>query len=254
MKRQKKQLMQQQATVTLYPRSTVFWLCAITILLLGIHLISILLVYTIGPQNVLVRRIYDLFFPDAEWNIPTLFSTCLFLINAALFAILWKAKQVAGEVQRIWLVLSGIFVFLSIDEFVALHEMLIDPLRKLFDASGFFYYTWIIPYGIAVVLLALIMIPIWWRMEKMIRFWFALSAVVYLSGAIGVEMIGGKYYEMMRMNKDLGYVFISTFEESLEMAGLIILTYVLLLLVRNHYNGFLLCIAGTQDTPPQQNQ
>ena len=253
MKRQKKQLMPQQATVTLSPRNTAFWLGAITIFLLGVHLISILLVSTIGPQSVLVRRIYDLFFPDAEWNIPTLFSTCLFLINAVLFWIVWKAKKAAGEVQRIWLVLSGLFVFLAIDEFVALHEMLIDPLRSLFGASGFFYYAWIIPYGIAVVLLALIMIPIWWRMEKMVRFWFALSAVVFLTGAIGMEMIGGKYYEMMRMKKDLGYVFISTFEESLEMAGLIILTYVLLLLVRNHYNGFLIFIAGAQDTSPHPN-
>jgi hypothetical protein len=246
--------MEQRATVTLYPRNTAFWLCAITIFLLGVHLISILMVYTIGPQNVLVRRIYDLFFPDSEWNIPTLFSTCLFLINAVLFWIVWKAKRVAGEPRRIWLFLAGLFVFLAIDEFVALHEMFIDPLRNAFDASGFFYYTWIIPYGIAVVLLALFMIPVWLRMEKMIRFWFALSAVVYLSGAIGLEMVGGKYYEMMRMKKSLGYVFISTFEESLEMAGLIILTYVLLLLVRNHYNGFLIFIAGTQDAPPQTNQ
>ena len=242
--------MEQRATVTLYPRNTAFWLGAITIFLLAVHLASILLVYGVGPQNEFVRRLYDLFFPDSEWNIPTLFSTCLFLINAILFGVLWKAKHAAGERQRIWLFLAGLFVFLAIDEFVALHEMFIDPLRHAFDASGFFYYTWIIPYGIAVVVLALFMFPVWWRMEKMIRFWFALSAVVYIGGAIGLEMIGGKYYEMMRMRKDLGYVFISTFEESLEMAGLIILTYVLLLLIRNHYNGFLIHIGGSQDASP----
>ena len=239
--------MERQATVTLTPRNTVYWLGGILIVLLAIHFLSILLVYLVGPQNVFVTRIYHLFFPDAEWNIPALFNTCLFLINAAFFLIVWQVKRVAGEIQRIWTVLAGIFVFLAIDEFVALHEMFIDPLRKLFNASGIFFYTWIIPYGIAVVVLAFFMIPVWWRQEKKIRLWLALSAGVYLFGAIGLEMVGGKYYEMMRMRKTLGYVFISTFEETLEMSGLIMLTYALLLLIRRHDHGFVISIAGTGD-------
>lgn len=249
--------MAQRATAVLYPRKTVFWLGAITIFLLVVHLISILLIYLFGPQNELLRRLYDLFFPDAEWNIPTLFSTCLFLMNAILFWIVWKVKRRADEPARIWLVLAGIFVFLAIDEFAALHEMLIDPLRNALDASGIFFYTWIIPYGIAVLLLAMFWFPVWWRLEKKIRFWFALSAVVYIAAAIGVEIIGGNYYQTMRMQKDLTYVFISTFEESLEMTGLIILTYTLLQLLRNHYNGFLIDIGGSPDgslKPKKQNK
>lgn len=239
--------MKQRPIAVITPRNTVFRLSTITIFLLAVHLVSILLVYIFGPQNVYLRRLYDLFFPDSEWNIPTLFSTCLFLLNAIFFWTVWKVKHRAKEPGRIWLFLAGLFVFLAIDEFSALHEMLIDPLRNALDASGIFFYTWIIPYGIAVVLLAIFMFPVWWRLEKMIRFWLALSAVVFITGAIGVEIIGGNYYQMMRMQKDLAYVFISTFEETLEMAGLIILAYALLRLVRNHYNGFLIDIGGSRD-------
>ena len=232
------------------PRNTVFWLGAITIFLLAVQLIEILLVFLIGPKNEFVLLIDKLFFLDAEMNIPTLFSTCLFLINAILFWVVWKAKHAAGEPQRVWLFLAGLFVFLAIDEFVEVHEIFNDPFRQAFDASGYFYYPFIIPYGIAVVVLALFMIPVWWRMEKMIRFFLALSAVVYVAGAIGMEMIGGNRFEMLWMRRDLGYVFIATFEETLEMAGLIILTYVLLLLIRNHYNEFLIHISGSQDASP----
>jgi hypothetical protein len=163
-------------------------------------------------------------------------------MNAALFAIVWKAKKKAGESRRVWLVLSVVFVYLAIDESISIHERLIDPLRQAFDASGIFYYTWIIPYGIGIVVLAIFMIPVFWRLGNKIRFWFGLSAASYLIATIGMEMISGKYLTMMNEQKDIVYILIITLEELLEMAGLIILVYALLLLIRNNCNGFLISI------------
>ena len=84
-------------------------------------------------------------------------------------------------------------------------------------------------------------------MQKRIRFWFGLSAATYLFATIGLEMISGKYLVMMNEKKDIVWIFMITLEESLEMVGLIILVYALLLLLRNKYNGFLIFMPGTGD-------
>ncbi len=240
--------MEKQTKITLSPRNTVIWLGTIAIFLLVAHLITIAMPYILGGfEHGLVRVLFSLFFLDGEGNVPAIFSTWLFLINAVLFLIVWKAACLAGDSPKIWLFLSGVFVFLALDESISIHERLIDPLRQGLDAGGIFYYTWIIPYGIGVVLLSIFTIPVFWRMQKKIRFWFGLSAATYLFATIGLEMISGKYLVMMNEEKDIVWILMITLEESLEMAGLIILVYALLLLLRNKYNGFLIFMPGSGD-------
>jgi hypothetical protein len=238
--------MEKSTRITLYPRNIVIWLSTIAILLLVAHLITIAMPYIFeGFEHGLVRLLFSLFFLDGEGNVPSIFSTWLFLINAVLFLMVWKAAGLAGDSQKIWLFLSSLFIFLAIDESISIHERLIDPLRQALDATGIFYYTWIIPYGIGIVLLSIFMIPVFWRMQKRIRFWFGLSAATYLFATIGLEMISGKYLVMMNEKKDIVWIFMITLEESLEMGGLIILVYALLLLLRHKYNGLLLFMPGT---------
>jgi hypothetical protein len=240
--------MEKQTRISLSPRNTVIRLGTIAFFLLVAHLITIAMPYILGGfEHGLVRVLFSLFFLDGEGNLPAIFSTWLFLINAVLFLIVWKAACLAGDSPKIWLFLSGVFVFLAVDESISIHERLIDPLRQGLDASGIFYYTWIIPYGIGVVLLSIFAIPVFWRMQKKIRFWFGLSATTYLFATIGLEMISGKYLVMMNEEKDIVWILMITLEELLEMAGLIILVYALLLLLRNKYNGFLIFMPGSGD-------
>gem|GEM_PF-3312206 len=65
---------------------------------------------------------------------------------------------------------------------------------------------------------------------------FNLSASTYILGAIGCEMIGGEYLETLILSNrkiDLTYHLITTMEESLEIVGLIILTYTLISMIEN---------------------
>jgi hypothetical protein len=55
-----------------------------------------------------------------------------------------------------------------------------------------------------------------------------ISAFVYLSEAIGMEMVGGWYFDRHNGQKDIIYGIITNFEESLEMIGLVIFLYALL--------------------------
>jgi len=204
-----------------------------------------------GFEHGLVRLLFSLFFLDGEGNVPAIFSTWLFLLNAVIFLIVWKAACLSGDSHKIWLFLSSVFVFLAFDESISIHERLINPLRQALGATGIFYYAWIIPYGIGVGLVSIFAIPVFWRMQKRIRFWFGLSAATYLVATIGLEMISGKYLVMMNEQKDIVWILMVTLEESLEMVGLIILVYAQLLLLRDKYNGFLIYMPGTGDASPR---
>jgi hypothetical protein len=237
-------MVEDQTNIVLSPRNTTFWLSAIAIFLLVAHLITIWMPYIFeGFEHWLVRVLFALFFIDGEGNLPAIFSTLLLLINAGFFLMVAKAAGRAGDSSRIWLVLSIIFVFLALDESISIHERLIDPLRETWNLSGIFYYAWIVPYGIGVVLLGAFWFPVFWRMQKKLQLWFGLSAAVYLAGVIGLEMISGKYLVSMNESKDIVWILMVTLEEVLEMAGLIILVYALLLLLLHNYNGFSILIS-----------
>ena len=243
---------EKRTRITLNSRNIVILLSTITILLLVAHLVTIAMPYIFeGFEHGLVRLLFSLFFLDGEGNVPAIFSTWLFLLNAVIFLIVWKAACLSGDSHKIWLFLSSVFVFLAFDESISIHERLINPLRQALGATGIFYYAWIIPYGIGVGLVSIFAIPVFWRMQKRIRFWFGLSAATYLVATIGLEMISGKYLVMMNEQKDIVWIFMVTLEESLEMVGLIILVYAQLLLLRDKYNGFLIYMPGTGDASPQ---
>ena len=245
-------MIEKRTRITLNSRNIVILLSTITILLVVAHLVTIAMPYIFeGFEHGLVRLLFSLFFLDGEGNVPAIFSTWLFLLNAAIFLIVWKAAGLSGDSHKIWLFLSSVFVFLALDESISIHERLINPLRQALGATGIFYYAWIIPYGVGVVLLAIVAIPVFWRMQKRIRFWFGLSAATYLVATIGLEMISGKYLVMMNEQKDIVWIFMVTVEESLEMVGLIILVYAQLLLLRDKHNGFLIYMPGTGDASPQ---
>lgn len=244
-------MIEQRPTVMLQPRNVAYFLGMTALFLLVAHLIGLLMKHILGHDSV--YGLVPFFYLDAEKNAPALFSTCLFLINALLFLSLWLAQRVRSKPQAVWLFLSGLFCFLAIDEFFSVHEQLIRPVRLALGTSGFFYFAWIIPYGIAVILLAPFMISTVWHIEERIRIWFILSATTFLAGSVGCEMMGGKYFEMTSRKKDIVYGIIVACEESLEMAGLILLAYALLSLVQSKYGGFLILIPGAHEASAPSN-
>jgi hypothetical protein len=232
------------------PVTAVRLLVRIAVLLLLAHIMA-LLVSTLYPHK-LVREIFALFDFSAERNIPTLFSAGLFLLNAVLFLYAGRAGHDAEEDRSAWLTLSLLFLYLGVDEFAGLHERLIGPVRQLLHASGPFYFAWVIPYGIGILALAAGIFPMWRRQERKIRSCFLLSAVTFVSGAIGMEMVGATCFEYLGglhpefVNQPL-YQTISTVEELLEMSGLIMLVYALLSLLQIRHQGVTLTLADHSD-------
>jgi hypothetical protein len=165
---------------------------------------------------------------DAEANIPTYFSTMILFFSGVLIGMIALLKKKEGDSFALhWIILSFIFFALSLDEAAAIHEMSIKPLRTLLDATGFFYYAWIIPAAILVGVFAIIFFKFWLHLEYRIRILFFLAAVCYIFGAIGFEGIGG-YYLSSNIKIDFTYILITTAEETFEMIGSVLFIYALL--------------------------
>jgi len=179
----------------------------------------------------------SLFNLDAEHNFSNYFSTCLWLLNAVLFLAVWRAARTTGRYGT-WLLLALVFLFLSLDEEMALHERLTRPVRELLNTSGLLFFAWVIPYSVAVAVLAVLVLPTLRRQDREIRFGFMLAAVLFFSGKFGFEMLGGWHLEKLSA-PDFTYGVLVSFEETLKMAGLIVLAHTLLSLLGREYRGFL---------------
>ncbi|MEP1216098.1 MAG: hypothetical protein ABJM11_21265 [Marinobacter sp.] len=205
-------------------------LCGMFLALLTAHGMGLLLTYGLGHDYV--KGLVPLFNIGLEGNVPTFFASLLLFFNGLLFLFLWRVSDTRDTGKKTWLLLSVVFLFLSLDEFAAIHELLIKPLREAVDTGGLLYFAWVIPYALLVILLGIIIAPTLWRLGTRYRVLFGTSAAIFLTGAIGIEMLGGNYFESQGGEADLTYRLFQTAEESLEFLGLIFLVYTLLDLVR----------------------
>jgi hypothetical protein len=168
---------------------------------------------------------------DMERNIPTLFSSFLFVLNAILFYLLSINDKIEnGKKHYYWLGLAFIFAFLSFDESAKIHEQLGDLTENFVDATGVLYYPWVISYGLLVLLLGIVYFRFFWSMGRKLFYRFMLAAFIFLSGAIGFELLGAHESSLYGTTSPL-YSIYYTIEESLEMFGLIYLSSILLSLL-----------------------
>ncbi len=113
-------------------------------------------------------------------------------------------------------------------------------VRDVLHASGPLYYAWVVPYGLATGVLLLLS----WRfiagLPRVTRRLCIVAGIVYLVGALGMEMIEGWYYTSQGETVDIVYVMFGTVEELLEMVGVLVFAYALMhYLERSHAS---LCI------------
>tara|TARA_B100000508_G_C11418622_1_gene257139 strand:- start:304 stop:987 length:684 start_codon:yes stop_codon:yes gene_type:complete len=183
--------------------------------------VRIIMRYGFGHGNLLgLSQMVDM---DSENNLPTLYTVVLMLLIAALLLFISRHKQKNDEPYLAWKGLCLIFLFLSLDEFGHIHERLITPVRTLLDTSGVFYFAWIIPYVLVLMILAPIYLRLIMTLPRAVGTMFIISALCYLSGAVGVEMIGALLYEAgAEEQRNLTYELVTTVEEMLEITGLLL--------------------------------
>ena len=158
---------------------------------------------------------------DREFNLPTLFAVFLFIVSSFLLKRIsfLKGKESSSD----WMLLSKIFLFLAFDEAFQIHEIFIFPsLRPYIHPS--LASTWVIPYGVALAAIAWRFKPFLKRLPQSTYIKLLQSGFTYVSGAIGMEMVGSFAVrsELIRLHS-FAYGAITGIEELLELLGLILL-------------------------------
>ncbi len=209
------------------------YLAGATVLLATVNIIIQFAIYSFG----LKKEWFLLFNMDKEVNIPTMFSCTLLLFCAVLINIL--EKGLGGQKRQIkvkWFYLKWLFVFLSLDEGLQIHEIFIIPSIKNM-LPPIISIVWVIPYGIFVFFAAIYFLPLIRSMPHKIRNMTLSSGVIYISGAMGFEVLGSYLVRTGDIKlHGISYGLISTLEETLEMVGIIIFIYTLLIYIFNYQN------------------
>lgn len=223
-------------TITLHPKRIILFLSIIALMLIFINSMILVIYFIVNdPDKFDFVQMFDL---DMEQNIPTLFSSALLLIASFFFYLLGKSSQKEVKTNtKAWWGLSLVFAFLAFDESAKIHEGVGDFTENFVDASGFLYYPWVISYGAMTLLLGILYLRFFLRFKREIRFKFIVSAILFLSGAIGMELLGAN--EASKNGSDsMLYCIFFTIEESLEMFGVIYLIHTLLELLKPYNIGF----------------
>ena len=126
-----------------------------------------------------------------------------------------------------WLGLTILFVLLALDEGMAIHEEIGTFLEDYMDASGALYFLWVVPYGVATLILALVYVKFVWELPKDTRARFVVAGLIFLTGALGIEMLGAQEAELHGYYT-VTYGVLYSLEEMLEMLGIILFIYALL--------------------------
>ena len=125
---------------------------------------------------------------------------------------------------------------MAVDESVAIHERFIEPVRAVTGVGpfGVFYYGWIVPASVLVLILGGVFFPFLRRLPRRTRTTVKWAAILYLGGALAVEMLGSAY--VWHVGRDnLTYSLVTVTEEGLEMGGLIVFVYALQTYLRDRF-------------------
>lgn len=172
--------------------------------------------------------------PDEDPSLGAWFSSAALLAAASLTALIGlKKRRRHDPFAAHWIGLAGLFVLLSIDESIEIHEMASHTLQVALNTGGLLYHAWIIPGSIFVVLLAIVYCRFLWDLEKRTRRLFILSAVIFVAGALGLEAVSAPLWQHNAQNS-LTYTLVISVEELLEMLGVVLFIYALLDYVRAH--------------------
>jgi len=203
--------------------TALLWVVAV---LTVINIATIILHFYLADDPV--YGLVELFDFAIEGNIPTFYSAVAILFCSALLALITRSNwHRPGGNRFYWLGLTFLFVFLAVDEAAAIHEGIGDYFEQFLDAEGYLYYMWVVPYGIATAVIGLILLKFVLTLPIRTRVRFIVAGTIFLTGAIGIEMLGAREADLHDTDTVL-YCVLYTIEELLEMLGIVVFIHALL--------------------------
>lgn len=157
---------------------------------------------------------------DTEHNIGSWWSSSLMLVSALILLAFSKVEKGRGLYHStIWLPLAAVFFLLSLDESASFHESLIAPLRGLLNLDGIFYFAWVIPAFFVLIAFGLLILRRFLALPRAIQGQFAAAGIIYVFGALGMELVGG-WLTASGQGASAYYSVSIIIEEGMEIIGL----------------------------------
>ena len=235
----------QGRTLTIRPRWALYFFGGLEIILIVFSLIGQYLrlspdSYSIHSvfQEKLIRDFTAEFNVNSEGNMATYYSVSMAIAASFLVFVIAYLKNAAKDRYRFyWTALAWFLLYISMDDASVIHEKVSKYLKGWTVMGGWFEYKWVIA-GIAVVgIFAISFFRFWLHLDNKYKILFLLSAAMFFGGAVGTELIGGRWAYSFG-SKNFTYVILNTIEQGLQYAGLTFLIYSLLLYIKSYFPWF----------------
>jgi hypothetical protein len=177
---------------------------------------------------------------DDEGTLPAWFSSAQLLILSMAAAM--RAVQCGPDGRRFYGLMASVYLFFSADETVSFHE----ALTKIFKRFAEYYWPLPLHKGVWMGIYPAVLFGLLWLTrrglsdflkEKTGRTAYLLGASAFVTGGVVFE-IGGYYLRAMGLERSVLMVSEIVMEEGLEMVGLTIMLYALLMKIGSFSVGF----------------
>jgi hypothetical protein len=184
-----------------------------------------------GP-GATTEKVLQRFSLATDRSVPTFVASILLLTCAALLALSARAEAAEGRRRAWpWWLLAWTFALLALDEVAMLHELAGEVLERLvpqIEALGpAFHYAWTLVAIPVLLLLAALLAPWFFALAWRTQVLFGASAVLFVGGAVGVEMVNSAI-DAAVIGRSLAYSLLTGFEEALEFTGVLLFQFALL--------------------------
>jgi hypothetical protein len=162
----------------------------------------------------------------ALFDVPTavinwIQSAILLLDTAALALIMALARTDSDADWRRWRALAVVFALMSLDEAVNAHQIILSPLHERFGVEGAGMFVWMAPAFLTVAAVGFYVYPMVHRLPRHHAVRFTTCAVLFLSGAIGMEIVSTNMGFRFGI-ASIPYVLAASTEETLETIGAVL--------------------------------
>lgn len=218
--------------VRIAPISVLKWLMVIIALLGLAHMLAMPVhVHGMKASEGVYVRVARFFMLQSERSIPTWYSIALITFNIVLLSVnATVCRQTRSGPVLPWVALVGLFVFLSIDEMLSLHERIGSAIGTRFhiggDGAGFLTFPWVIAGVIFTVAVGVSFIGFLRSLPPRTARLFLLAGGIYVGGALVMEIVEAGTVSEAGMGA-LYYIEV-LIEETMEMAGQALFAFALL--------------------------
>ncbi|MBD0335152.1 MAG: hypothetical protein ICV62_06670 [Cyanobacteria bacterium Co-bin13] len=157
---------------------------------------------------------------DAEGNVPTLYSSALLLLSSVLLYTIAAATRGARK-KLYWQGLSLVFLFLSADELLELHENINRLLNSATQVGDSISGTdrWDVFSLMLFAIVGLSYFRFFLSLPQRVKRLFLVAAASFVIGGAGIEFVGVNFLPSVYHQPIFLAEVISTVEEFLEMLG-----------------------------------